>query len=64
MPWLYLLGLSIVILIVWWALSRNAAATETPEPGHDENPTEATPGEPTDEHEAPSETERPEGPVE
>ncbi len=30
MPWLYLLALSILILIVWWALSRTAETTIAP----------------------------------
>ncbi len=45
MPWLYLLALSIVILIVWWALSRSAATTEIPGPEHTPEPPEGSEGE-------------------
>ena len=57
MPWLYLLALSIVILIVWWALSRSAQTNIAPG--------ENLPEQETYEKEiAPADEDKPDDPVE
>ena len=43
MPWLYLLGLSVIILIVWWALSRSAETSIGPGESTQEHETEEEP---------------------